>query len=111
MKQKRSMKWPASKQATAPLILKEAAAMPGVGLAIPLRAAKAKLSALLELVAQGQQVTITSDGAPKAVLSPVKAGRERKRFTGMGEFLLSQPVHGGPPAEELVREDRDSRGW
>ena len=85
--------------------------MPGIGLVIPLRAAKAKLSALLELVAQGQQVTITSAGVPKAVLSPVGAGQGRKRFDGMGEFLLSQPVHGGPSAEELVRQDRDSRGW
>jgi hypothetical protein len=34
--------------------LKEAVALPGVGLSIPVRAAKAKLSALLELVARGQ---------------------------------------------------------
>ena len=85
--------------------------MPGIGLVIPLRVAKAKLSALVEMVARGQPVTITSDGVPKATLSPVAAGQGRKRFTGMGEFLLSQPVHGGPSAEELVREDRDSRGW
>jgi prevent-host-death family protein len=111
MKRKQSTKWPASGKATAPLILKETAAMPGIGLVIPLRAAKAKLSALLEMVAQGQRVTITSGGVPKAVLSPAISGVERKRFTGMGEFLLAQPVHGGPPAEDLVREDRDARGW
>jgi prevent-host-death family protein len=91
--------------------MKETVAMPGIGLTIPLRAAKAKLSALLELVARGQQVTITSDGLPKAVLSPVKAGQGRKLFRGMGKFLGRQPVHGGPPAEEVVREDRDARGW
>ena len=85
--------------------------MAGIGLVISVRAAKAKLSALLEMVAQGQEVTITSDGVPKATLSPLAAGQARKRFEGMGEFLLSQPVHGGPPAEDLVREDRDSRGW
>jgi len=85
--------------------------MPGIGLVIPVRAAKAKLSALLDLVAQGQQVTITSGGVPKAVLSPINAHQGRKPFTGMGDFLLSQPVHGGPLAEELVREDRDGRGW
>src|SRR5258708_37871728 len=111
MKENRSTKWSLSKEATSPLMLEEIAAMPGLGLVIPLRAAKAKLSALLELVAQGQQVTITTDGVPKAVLSPVRTGQGRKCFTGMGEFLLSQPVHGGPSAEDLVREDRDSRGW
>ena len=111
MKRQRSPKWPARKEATAPLELKEAAALPGVGLSIPVRAAKAKLSALLELVARGQTVTITSDGVPKAVLTPVRAEQGRKRFSGMGDFLLGQPVHAGPSAEELVRQDRDSRGW
>ncbi len=111
MKGKRSTKWPVSKQATAPLKLEEAAAMPGVGVVIPVRVAKAKFSALLEMVARGQPVTITSDGVPKAVLSPVSAGQGRKRFSGMGDFLLTQPMHGGPSAEELVREDRDGRGW
>ena len=111
MKEKRSSKWTISKEATAPLTLKEAVALPGIGISIPVRAAKAKLSALLELVAGGTSVTITSDGSPKAVLSPVGARHGRKVFTGMGDFLLKQPVHGGPSAEELIREDRDARGW
>lgn len=85
--------------------------MPGIGLVVPVRAAKAKLSALLELVTQGQPVTITSGGVPKALLSPIKAEQGRKPFTGMGDFLLGQRIHGGPSAEELIREDRDSRGW
>ncbi len=110
MRTKQTTKWPASEQ-SAGLLLKEAVALPGIGLTLPLRVAKAKLSALLELVSRGQQITITSDGVPKAVISPVSASQSRKRFEGMGEFLLSQPVHGGPSAEELVREDRDSRGW
>ena len=107
---KTKTKWPAAAQAE-PMMLKETAVLPGIGLAVPLRAAKSKFSALVEWVASGQRVTITSGGVPKAVLSPVEPGRERQRFTGMGDFLLQQPVHGGAPAEELVREDRDSRGW
>jgi prevent-host-death family protein len=91
--------------------LREAIALPGVGLSIPVRAAKAKLSALLELVAGGQEVTITSDGVPKAVLSPVGKHKGRKVFTGMGDYLMKQPIHGGPGAEEIVRADRDGRGW
>ena len=93
------------------MLLKETVAMPGIGITIPVRLAKAKLSALLELVAAGQQVTITSDGLPKAVLSPVTARHGRKVFIGMGDFLSKQPIHGGPSAEQIIREDRDSRGW
>ena len=95
---------------TAPGVLQETVAMPGIGLTVPVRVAKAKLSALLELVAQGREVTITSDGLPKAVLAPITTGHGRKRFTGMGEFLRRQPVHGGVRAEEVVRQDRDARG-
>jgi prevent-host-death family protein len=109
MKRKRTTKWP--EKTASPLVLKETAVLPGFGLTIPVRAAKAKLSALLDLVAEGREVTITSDGVPKAVLSPARAKEERRRFMGMGEFLSSQPVHGGPSAEQLVREDRDARGW
>ena len=109
MKEERSAKYKESKPAS--LELREVATMPDVGLVIPLRAAKAKLSALLELVASGQRITVTSGGVPKVVLSPATADAGRKPFTGMGDFLLSQPVHGGPSAEELVREDRDGRGW
>jgi len=94
------------------LELKEAVAMPGIGITIPVRAAKAKLSALLELVAGGQEITITSDGLPKAVLSPVSKAKSRKVFTGTWEHLKKMPPwRGGPTAEELIREDRDSRGW
>lgn len=91
--------------------LKEAVATPGIGITIPVRAAKAKLSALLELVARGQEVIITSDGLPKAVLSPIKPERQRKVFLGMGDFLAKQPVHRGFSAEDAINEDRDARGW
>jgi len=91
--------------------MREAIALPGIGLTIPVRAAKAKFSALLELVAGGQEVTITSNGKPKVVLSPVGKPKARKVFTGMGDYLMEQPIHGGPSAEEIVRADRDGRGW
>ena len=94
------------------MALREAVALPGVGLSIPVRAAKAKLSALLEMVAGGQEVTITSDGVPKAVLSPVAKGKARKVFTGTWEHLKQMPMQTeGPFAEEIIRADRDGRGW
>src|SRR5579863_1361719 len=74
------------------MVLKETVALPGVGLSIPVRAAKAKLSALLELVAGGQEVTITSDGKPKAVLLPAAKHRPQKVFGGTWEQLKKLPM-------------------
>lgn len=94
------------------MVLRETVALPGVGLSIPVRAAKAKLSALLEMVACGQEVTITSDGRPKAILSPVGRRATRKVFTGTWEHLKNMPMQTeGPFAEEIIRADRDGRGW
>ena len=98
-------------EASGPLLLRDTVAMPEIGLTIPVRAAKAKLSALLDLVAGGQEVTITSDGRPKARLVPAGTRERGKVFQGMGDFLMKQPIHSGPTAEEIIREDRDSRGW
>lgn len=110
MKEKRITKYPESKPEQ--MVLQEAVAMPGVGLSIPVRAAKAKLSALLEMVARGQEVTITSDGVPKAILMPVTKREQRKVFTGTREHLKKMPPwRGGLTAEETIREDREGRGW
>jgi prevent-host-death family protein len=92
-------------------VLREVAVLPEAGESISVRSAKAHLSGLLDLVAGGREILITSDGQPKALLSPVAKRRPRQVFPGMGAFLLRQPVHGGPSAEELIREDRDGRGW
>jgi len=111
MKPKRAKtgKYPEHKASS--LMLKETVALPGVGVSIPVRVAKAKLSALLELVAGGREVTITSGGKPKAVLSPVGKHEPRKVFTGTWEHLKKMPPwRGGPTAEEIIREDRDGRG-
>ena len=110
MKTKTISKYPAIKPQA--MELREAVVLPGVGLTIPVRAAKAKLSALLELVAGGQEVTITSDGVPKAVLSPVGKNASQKVFTGTGDHLKQMPPwRGGPTAEEIIRADRDGQGW
>lgn len=84
--------------------------MPHVGEVISVRSAKAHLSALLELVAGGREITITSDGRPKAKLVSTNA-KPRKVFEGMGDYLSRQPIHRGVSAEEAVNQDRDARGW
>jgi prevent-host-death family protein len=109
MKTKTILKYPEIKPQA--LGLRETIMLPGVGLSIPVRAAKAKFSALLELVASGQEVVITSDGKPKAKLVKAETREPGKVFQGMGDYLMKQPIHRGPTADEIIREDRDSRGW
>ena len=91
------------------MVLKEVAVAPGIGEVISVRSAKAHLSALLDLVAGGREITITSDGKPKAKLVSATEDKPPKVFQGMGDYLLKQPIHGGPSAEEIIRAERDSR--
>jgi len=111
MKEKKRITYKLSK-VSEPMVLKEVVAMPGLGPIISVRSAKAHLSALLELVAGGTEVTITSDGKPKARLVSAVATKPRKLFSGMGDYLKSMPLQTeGPFADEIVRADRDGRGW
>ncbi len=90
----------------------EVAATLGLGNTIAVRAAKAQLSALLDWVAEGHEVTVTSGGLPKARIIPAVSGERRKVFLGTAEHLKRMPKwDGGMTAEEIIREDRDSKGW
>jgi prevent-host-death family protein len=94
------------------MFLQEISQMPGIGATISIRSAKTHLSALLDFVAKGREVTITSGGKPKAVLFAASHKKRGKPFTGTREHLAKMPPwQGGPTAEEIIREDRDSRGW
>ena len=93
-----------------PLVLREAAAG-AIAPTVTVRDAKAQLSALLEWVSGGREITITSAGKPKARLVPVAAEPPRKVFGGMGPFLLGQSISRKAGADEVIREDRDARGW
>jgi len=79
------------------------------GAVYTVREAKAGLSAILHQVAEGAEVTITSRGHPVARIVPLAPA-------GLGfavdrEWLRTMRVRGsGPPAEQIVREDRDARG-
>ncbi len=109
MKVKMIKKYPPIK--SKPMVLKEVTVAPGIGEVISVRSAKAHLSALLDLVAGGREITITSDGKPKAKLVSVEDLKPQKIFQGMGEYLSKQPIHRGMSAEEAVNLDRDARGW
>ena len=78
------------------------------GLMINVRAAKDRLSSLLEMAARGDEVVITSDGVPKAKLVPVR--QPRRAFQVDWELLRAMPLRRGTArSEELVREERDGR--
>jgi len=93
-----------------PAVLRDAA-VADWGRIVTVRDAKAHLSALLEWVAAGHELTITSDGKPKAKLVKMAEAKPRKVFQGMGDYLLKQPIHRGMSADEAVNLDRDARGW
>ena len=93
-------------------VVREIMPKAGLGPAITVRAAKAHLSGLLEEVAKGREIVITSDGEPKARLVPIREESQRQPFTGTSEHLASMPAWaGGPSAEDIIRGDRDGRGW
>ena len=94
-------------------VVREFTELPGVGHTISVRAAKAHLSGLLDEVAAGREVIITSDGVPKARLVPMAVGTQRKPFSGTREHLRTMPKwkKGDLTADEIIRADRDGRGW
>ena len=109
MKEKKVISYKSTKRAE-PGVLRDAAVAEW-GRVVTVRDAKAHLSALLEWVASGHELTITSDGQPKARLVKAAAAKPRKVFTGMGDFLSKQRMHRGLSADEAVNQDRDARGW
>ena len=82
MKETEAMIMRGNDDATMSSVVREFSEMPGVGHTISVRAAKAHLSGLLDEVAAGREVVITSDGVPKARLVPMESGAPRKVFTG-----------------------------
>lgn len=77
----------------------------GAPVEVSVRAAKDQLSALLDRAARGEEIVITSDGSPKAMLvryRPVITGRPAK---SRRELRASMPET--PDSTEKIREDRD----
>lgn len=92
-------------------VLKEVAVVSGLGETISVRAAKAHLSGLLDLVAAGREIIITSGGKPKAKVVPMDREPQWKPFTGTAAHLRTMPSwRGGLTGEEIIRKDRDGRG-
>ncbi len=100
-----------AEEETTSAVIQEIMPLPGVGASISVRAAKAHLSGLLDEVAAGREVVITSDGVPKARLVPMDAEPRQRPFSGTREHLKTMPPwRGGLTSDEIIRADRDARG-
>lgn len=89
-----------------PWMVQEAQTGHGAPVEVPVRAAKDQLSALLERAAQGEDIVITSDGKPKAMIvryRPVITGKPAKSLRALRR---SMPMT--PDSTELIRAERDS---
>jgi prevent-host-death family protein len=89
-----------------PWLVREAQGASGAPVEVSVRTAKDQLSALLDRAARGEQIVITSDGSPKAMLV-----RYRPVITGAAaqsrrELRATMPVT--PDSAEMIREQRDS---
>lgn len=68
---------------------------------IPLRDAKAKLSALIDGAARGRTAIITRHGKPSAVLLGIKEWDRLRQVPSFGRLLVAAPLQEGdvPPRD------------
>ena len=62
---------------------------------VPLRDAKAKLSALIDGAVQGEAAIITRHGKPRAVLLGIEEWDRLRRVPTFGRLLASSPLEPG----------------
>jgi prevent-host-death family protein len=75
---------------------------------VSVREAKDQLSSLLQRAEAGEEIVITSDGEPKAMLVRFRPTLTGKAWQSLAEFRASMPMT--PDSTALVsqaREDRD----
>ncbi|MEY4488603.1 MAG: Antitoxin Phd YefM, type toxin-antitoxin system [Verrucomicrobiota bacterium] len=88
-------------------VLEEAVTAPRQRASVSVREAKDQLSALLQRVADGEEIVVTSDGQPKAMLVKFRPIMGGKPWRPLGAFLADQPM--GPDSAAGIRAERDSR--
>lgn len=97
--------YPKNKDTTAQI--KEDAALYGLRRdVLGVREAKDQLSSLLQRAAGGEEIVITSDGVPTAMIVRYKPVIRGKPFKPNWELLRSMPMTSDSTA--MIREERDS---
>lgn len=104
-KQSRSATYAQKEPETAGQI-REAAAAYGIRRdVVAVREAKDQLSALLQRAALGEQIVITSDGEPKAMIVRYRPILRGKPWQSLKTFRDSQPLQ--PDSTPIIRAMRD----
>jgi prevent-host-death family protein len=89
------------------LAIMEAAAAYGMECAVVnVREAKDKLSSLLDRAARGEQIVITSDGRPKAMIVRYRPMIQGAKWTSRRALRQKTPV--SEDSTPIIRETRDS---
>jgi prevent-host-death family protein len=89
-----------------PWMVQEAQAAYAEPAEVSVRVAKDQLSALLERAAQGEEIVITSDGKPKAMIvryRPVITGKPAKSMAQLRRSMAMTP-----DSTAMIREMRDA---
>ena len=87
-------------------MVQEAQAASAEPVEVSVRTAKDQLSSLLERAAQGEDIVITSDGKPKAMIVRYRPVITGKPAGSMAALRRSMPMT--PDSTEEIRETRDS---
>lgn len=88
--------------------IREAAAAYGIRRdVVAVREAKDQLSALLARAARGEQIVITSDGEPKAMIVRYRPVLRGKPWQSLAAFRATLPMQ--PDSQALIDEDRAER--
>jgi prevent-host-death family protein len=88
--------------------IQESPAVYGRRSEVSVREAKDNLSALLMRAAGGEEIIVTSDGHPKAMITRVRTELRLKPWRTHHDLLDKLPVT--PDSTDLVREERDAKG-
>jgi prevent-host-death family protein len=104
-KRRKPLSYPEAKETAREI--KEAAAAYGLKRdVVNVREAKDRLSSLLQRVAGGEQIVITSDGQPKAMIVRYRPVVRGKPWVSHRALRESMPM--SPDSTPMIREMRDS---
>jgi prevent-host-death family protein len=74
---------------------------------VSVREAKAQLSTLLQLAAAGEEIVITSDGEPKAMLVKPRPRASGRPWASLAKFRATQPLQ--PDSARAIAARRADR--